>query len=87
VLEAMAQGTPVVTSRGTSTEELAGDAAVLVEPTDPSSIAEGIDRVLGDESLAAKLASAGPDRAALYSWSRTAELLHAAYAELVGVAA
>lgn len=87
VLEAMAQGTPVVTSRGTSTEELAGDAAVLVDPTDPTSIAAGMDRVLDDESLAATLASAGPERAALYSWSRTAALLSDAYAELVGVAA
>lgn len=87
VLEAMAHGTPVVTSRGTSTEELAGDAAVLVDPADPSSIAEGLDRVLGDEALARKLGSAGPDRAALYAWSRTAELLQKAYTELVGVAA
>ena len=42
VLEAMAQGTPVVTSRGTSTEEVAGDAAVLVDPFDVDAIAEGL---------------------------------------------
>lgn len=82
VLEAMAQGAPVVTSRGTSTEELAGDAAVLVDPADPSSIAEGMGRVLGDEALAQKLRAAGPDRARLYTWDRTGDLLHNAYSEL-----
>ena len=87
VLEAMAQGTPVVTSRGTSTEELAGDAAVLVDPADPSSIADGMGRVLGDETLAQKLGAAGRDRAGLYTWDRTGDLLHAAYSELAGVAA
>ena len=43
VLEAMAQGAPVVTSRGTSTEEVAGGAAVLVDPFDVDAIADGID--------------------------------------------
>lgn len=87
VLEAMAQGAPVVTSRGTSTEELAGDAAVLVDPEDPSSIAEGMGRVLGDEAVAQKLRAVGPDRARLYTWDRTGDLLHNAYSELLGIAA
>ena len=82
VLEAMAQGTPVVTSRGTSTEELAGDDAVLVDPLDADSIAEGISRILDDEGLAQRLADAGPRRAARYSWSRTADLLVRAYTEV-----
>jgi glycosyltransferase involved in cell wall biosynthesis len=79
VLEAMAQGTPVVTSRGTSTEELAGDAGVLVDPHDPSSIAAGMRTVLEDEGLARKLRELGPDRAAEYSWDRTGELTAQAY--------
>ena len=81
VLEAMAQATPVVTSTGTSTEEIAGDAAVLVDPTDPSAIAAGIERILGDVSLASKLAAAGPARAAEFTWERTAEAVAAAYAD------
>ncbi|MBA3430163.1 MAG: glycosyltransferase family 4 protein, partial [Actinobacteria bacterium] len=68
VLEAMTQGTPVVTSRGTSTEELAHDAGVLVEPRDSRSIAEGIESVLGHDVFAAKLAEAGRRRAAEYTW-------------------
>jgi glycosyltransferase involved in cell wall biosynthesis len=79
VLEAMAQGTPVVTSRGTSTEELARDAGVLVDPHDPGSIAAGIRSVLEDEGLARKLHELGPARAAEYSWDRTAELTVEAY--------
>jgi glycosyltransferase involved in cell wall biosynthesis len=79
VLEAMAQGAPVVTSRGTSTEELARDAGVLVDPHDPRSIAEGIRSVLEDEGLARKLHELGPARAAEFSWDRTAELTVEAY--------
>jgi glycosyltransferase involved in cell wall biosynthesis len=82
VLEAMAQGTPVVTSSGTSTEELAGDDAVLVDPLDVASIAAGIERVLEDDELASKLGAAGPPRAARYSWARTADLLVRAYTEV-----
>jgi glycosyltransferase involved in cell wall biosynthesis len=79
VLEAMAQGAPVVTSRGTSTEELAGDAGVLVDPHDPGSIAAGIRSVLEDEGLARKLRELGLARAAEYAWARTAELTVEAY--------
>lgn len=82
VLEAMAQGTPVVTSRGTSTEELAGDDGVLIDPHDAADIATGIEQVLDDEALASRLAQAGPARAARYSWARTADLLVRAYSEV-----
>jgi glycosyltransferase involved in cell wall biosynthesis len=82
VLEAMVQGTPVVTSAGTSTEELAaGGAAVLVDPTDAASIADGIRSVLADPACAAGLVDAGRRRAAEHTWDRTAELVEAAYAE------
>ena len=57
VAEAMAQGTPVVTSAGTSTEEVAGGAAVLVDPFDVDAIAAGIDDA---QRRAAELAVAGP---------------------------
>jgi glycosyltransferase involved in cell wall biosynthesis len=82
VLEAMAQGTPVVTSRGTSTEELAEDAGVLVDPRDAADIARGLERVLNEPALARELRKAGPKRAAEYTWGRTAELVVAAYEEL-----
>jgi glycosyltransferase involved in cell wall biosynthesis len=84
VLEAMAQGTPVVTSRGTSTEELAANAGVLVDPRETESIAEGLGRVLDDRTLAARLAEAGRARAAEYTWSHTADLVERAYRELSG---
>jgi glycosyltransferase involved in cell wall biosynthesis len=82
VLEAMAQGTPVVTSSGTSTEEIAGGAAVLVDPRDAASIADGIRRVLDDESLARQLSEAGPGRAARFTWERTGEELVKTYREV-----
>ncbi len=82
VLEAMAQGTPVVTSRGTSTEELAGSAGVLVDPLDPGDIARGLTWVLTDSSRATELGAEGRAQAAGYSWTRTAALVAGAYGEL-----
>jgi glycosyltransferase involved in cell wall biosynthesis len=82
VLEAMAQATPVVTSLGTSTEEIAGDAAVLVDPRDPAAIAAGIERILGDQSLAERLAHAGTERAREFTWDETARAVADAYAEV-----
>ncbi len=81
VLEAMAQGAPVVTSAGTATEEAAGGAALLIDPGDPSTIADALDRVLGDDALAADLAQRGRRRAADLSWPRSAELTVDAYRE------
>ena len=59
VLEAMAQGAPVVTSTGTATEEVAGDAAVLVDPHDAPALAEALASVLDapDDAAAMRLAS------------------------------
>jgi glycosyltransferase involved in cell wall biosynthesis len=81
VLEAMAHGVPVVTSAGTATEEVAGDAALLVDPIDTDAIAGAIDRVLNDADLAESLGAAGKVRAASFSWDRSAELVAAVYAE------
>lgn len=80
VAEAMAHGTPVVTSRGTATEEVAGGAGVLVDPTDAESIADGIERALADS---ARLIAAGRARAAELTWERTAVATAAAYGEVV----
>jgi glycosyltransferase involved in cell wall biosynthesis len=84
VVDAMAQGTPVVTSSGTSTEELAGDAGLVVDPLDVDAIAGALDRVLGDPELARNLGEAGRARAATYTWERTAALTAEAYAEVAG---
>jgi glycosyltransferase involved in cell wall biosynthesis len=82
VLEAMAQGTPVVTSSGTSTAEIAEGAGLLVNPKDASSISDAIGRILNDNELAAQLARKGRERAETYSWAKSAETTLAAYREV-----
>jgi glycosyltransferase involved in cell wall biosynthesis len=79
VLEAMASGTPVVTSRGTATEEVAGGAAVLVDPIDAESIAAGIAdaQARGDE-----LVRAGLERAREFTWQRAADGVEELWGEL-----
>jgi glycosyltransferase involved in cell wall biosynthesis len=84
VLEALAQGAPVVTSRGTATEEVAGDAALLVDPHDPVELADALRRLLDDTDLAADLRRRGPARAAAFPWSQTATLTAEAYAAVLG---
>ncbi len=75
----MAHGAPVVTSRGTATAEVGGDAVVLVDPLDVADIARGIREAL---ERRAELAAAGPVRAAGYTWAATAEAVIAAYREV-----
>jgi glycosyltransferase involved in cell wall biosynthesis len=84
ILEAMAQGAPVVTSKGTAMEEVAGDAALLVDPLDTDAIAGAMDRLLDDPSLAATLGRAAREHAAGFTWERTAELAAVVYAEAAG---
>jgi glycosyltransferase involved in cell wall biosynthesis len=72
VLEAMAAGAPVLTSSISSLPEVAGDAAVLVDPRDVAAIGDGLRRLLGDAALAADLRERGRARAAAFSWERTA---------------
>lgn len=79
VAEAMAQGTPVVTSSGTSTEEVAGGAAVLIDPFAVDDIARGIVEAIADRSA---LARAGRERALQLTWSASADLTLAVYREL-----
>lgn len=63
VLEAMACGTPVLTSDRSALPEVAGDAAILVDPTSVESIADGLERILGDEPLRERLVERGRERA------------------------
>jgi glycosyltransferase involved in cell wall biosynthesis len=78
VLEAMAQGAPVVTSAGTAMAEITGDAAILVEPTDHGAVTEALAALLDDEPQARALGEAGRRRAAEFTWERTAALVAAA---------
>ncbi len=83
VLEAMTLGTPVITSNTSSLPEVAGDAALFVDPNDPSSLAEAILRVLSDSQLRDELISKGKERAKLYSWQNTAKETIKAYQSIL----
>jgi len=84
VLEAMACGAPVLTSSVSSLPEVAGDAALLVPPTDVDAIAEGLGRLLRDGVLRADLAERGLRRAGLFSWERCARETLAVYEAVAG---
>ena len=73
VLEAMACGTPVLTSNVSSLPEVAGDAAVLVTPTEVESIADGLRRLLESPAAQAEVAARGIAQAARFSWDRCAK--------------
>src|SRR6186713_1393680 len=78
-LEAMASGTPVVTSNVSSLPEVTGDAAVLVDPYDPQAIADGIYQVLTDEQLRRDLRRKGVARAGMFSWEQSVRRIRAIY--------
>ena len=84
LLEGMAAGTPVVASNCSAMPEVAGDAAVLVDPLSVDAIADGFDRVLGDTELANTLRCRGRLRSAQFDWSITAELTARVYRDLAG---
>jgi glycosyltransferase involved in cell wall biosynthesis len=79
VLEAMARGVPVATSGRASLAEVAGDAALLFDPEDVDAIRAAIERLVSDEAERRRLAVAGRERAAEFTWERTADLTAAAY--------
>jgi glycosyltransferase involved in cell wall biosynthesis len=81
-LEAMASGTPVVTSNVSSMPEVTGDAAVLVDPYNVGSIVDGIARVLEDPALSAELRRKGIARAREFSWERSVKRTHRLYQEV-----
>ncbi len=72
ILEAMACGAPVITSKTTALGEVAGDAAVLIDPHDAAGLADSMERVLGSESLRASLKAKGLVRVKNYTWARAA---------------
>lgn len=72
-LEAMACGTPVLTSNVTSLPEVVGDACLTVDPYDTEAIGDGLVRLVEDSALRADLRVRGLDRAKLFDWDKTAE--------------
>jgi glycosyltransferase involved in cell wall biosynthesis len=81
-LEAMASGTPVVTSNVSSLPEVAGDAALLVDPYDPASIADGIYEVLVNEETRRTLRQRGLLRARQFSWEQSVSRVREIYQEV-----
>lgn len=79
VLEAMACGTPVITTDGSSLHEVAGDAALLVDATSIDAVADAIARLWCDDALHADLRTAGHDRAPAFTWERAATLTSTVY--------
>jgi glycosyltransferase involved in cell wall biosynthesis len=82
-LEAMACGTPVVSSHAASLPEVVGDAAILIDPTDVAQIADAMRLVLTQPALAAALRAKGLARAAQFTWERTARETIAVYERVV----
>jgi glycosyltransferase involved in cell wall biosynthesis len=86
VLEAMACGTPVITSNASSLPEVAGDAALLVDPGDTGALAGAMERVLGDPTLREDLRSRGLRHAKAFTWERTAAEIASLVDQLSGAA-
>jgi glycosyltransferase involved in cell wall biosynthesis len=84
VVEAMAHGVPTLASNASSFPEVAGDAALLVDPTDVSEIAEGLARLLTEAGLADDLRQRGLQRAATFTWAATARATLDVYRHLTG---
>jgi glycosyltransferase involved in cell wall biosynthesis len=82
VLEAMACGTPVVASTAPAIQEVAGDAAILVDAHDIDHMAEALGRVMTDAAVRDRLRAAGFARAGQFSWSAAAAALGAVFDEL-----
>jgi alpha-1,3-rhamnosyl/mannosyltransferase len=84
VLEAFAAGLPVLTSNVSSLPEVAGDAALVVDPHDEGAMARALSSLLGDPAMRERLAAAGRERLTAFGWdrcaARTAEVLHKAHA-------
>jgi glycosyltransferase involved in cell wall biosynthesis len=84
VIEAMACGAPVITSDNSGMKEIAGDAAILIDPLDVRDMTEALTRVAEDESLRAQMSVRGLSRAAQFSWESTARSTLDVYHEASG---
>lgn len=82
VLEAMANGVPVVTSNRSALPEVAGDAALLVDPRSSADIAAALTRLASDAGLRRQLASRGLERARMFTWEKAVAATYSIYREL-----
>ncbi len=82
VLEAMRVGTPVITSNTTALPEVAGEAALVLDPLNIEAMAAAMERLDRDDALRAEMIRRGRLRAAIFTWERTAEAYLALYQEL-----
>jgi glycosyltransferase involved in cell wall biosynthesis len=82
-LEAMASGTPVITSNVSSLPEVVGDAAVLIDPLRPDDIADALRRVLSDSDLRADMRRRGLERAKQFSWEQSVRRVREIYTEVL----
>lgn len=80
-LEAMACGVPVLTTHAASLPEVVGDCAVVVDPYDAKSMADGLERLYQDADLRERLRQEGPQRAKQFSWEQSAHALYQVYEE------
>jgi glycosyltransferase involved in cell wall biosynthesis len=83
VLEAMAAGTPVISSCATSLPEVVGDAGILFDPESPDELQDAIERVLGSDTLRASLRERGRQRVKEFTWRRCAERTLGVYRSLI----
>jgi len=83
VLEAMACGIPVVASNRTSIPEVVGEAGLLADPTNLSAMAQALKEVLSDRALAETLSDRGIQRAAIFTWDKTAAATGSIYGQLL----
>jgi glycosyltransferase involved in cell wall biosynthesis len=86
VIEAMSCGVPVITSRGSSLEEVAGDAALLIDPLDEFSIAQALKQVLGDNEFRKRLGEAGLKRSKQFDLKDAARQTVAVYERVIEAA-
>jgi glycosyltransferase involved in cell wall biosynthesis len=84
-LEAMANGTPVITSKISSLPEVVGDAALTVDPYSTEEIALAMKTLFGDAELRARLSARGRERAAFFSWEKAVAQIHSAYMRVLGL--
>ncbi|AVE49255.1 glycosyltransferase family 4 protein [Serratia marcescens] len=84
ILEAMSCGAPVITSTAGSCPEIAGDAALLVNPNDLSQLVSAMENVFNDAQLRASLSEKGLKRADTFSWQRCATETYSVYENIIG---
>lgn len=83
IIEANAAGIPVLTSNTSSMPEVAGDAAILVDPLDVTSIAAGLERLACDDGEHARLAARARANAARFDWARSAAVMESVLDEAI----